>query len=84
MICTYTRHIYACGTKILQGRQLMMQQKHHSQRLYGYKYLVNDNMDITSDTTYDAWTYDSITHAYVHNNSVGTRVFHKSPIEFWQ
>jgi len=33
MICAYTRHIYACGTKLLQGRHLMMQQKHHSQRL---------------------------------------------------
>ena len=31
--------------------------------------IINDNMDITSDTTYDAWTYDSIHHAYVHNNS---------------
>jgi len=41
----------------------------YNQRLYGYKYPVNGNMDITSDTTYDAWTYDSITHAYVHNNS---------------
>jgi hypothetical protein len=26
-------------------------------------------MDITSDTAYDAWTYDTIHHAYVHNNS---------------
>jgi hypothetical protein len=33
MICAYTRHIYACGTKSPQGRHLMMQQKHHSQRL---------------------------------------------------
>jgi hypothetical protein len=31
--------------------------------------IVNDNMDIISDTTYDAWTYDSIHHAYVLNNS---------------
>jgi hypothetical protein len=31
--------------------------------------IVNGNMDITSDTTYDAWTYDSIHYAYVHNNS---------------
>jgi hypothetical protein len=41
----------------------------YSQWQYGYKYSVNDNMDITSDTTYDAWKYDSIHHAYVHNNS---------------
>ena len=41
----------------------------YNQRQYGYKYPVNGNMDITSDTTYDAWTYDSFHHAYVHNNS---------------
>jgi len=32
--------------------------------------IINGYMDITSDTTYDAWTYDSIHHAYVHNNSM--------------
>jgi len=41
----------------------------YNQRLYGNKYPVNDNINITSDTTYDAWTYDSINHAYVHINS---------------
>jgi len=41
----------------------------YNQQLYVYKYPVNENMEITSDTTYDAWTYDSINHAYVHNNS---------------
>jgi len=28
-----------------------MPTEYHNQRLYGYKYLVNGNMDITSDTT---------------------------------
>jgi hypothetical protein len=41
----------------------------YNQRQYGYKYPVNGNMDITSDTTYDAWTYDSIHNAYVHHDS---------------
>ena len=31
--------------------------------------IINCYMDITSDTTYDIWTYDSINHAYVHNTS---------------
>jgi len=53
----------------------------YNQRIYGYKYPVNGNMDITSDTTYDAWTYDSITHAYVHNNSTAICIYmHSSPI----
>jgi len=29
MLCAYSRHIYACGTKLPRGRHLMMQQKHH-------------------------------------------------------
>ena len=54
MQCALARLLFACGTIRHQGRHLMMQQKHHCQRLYGYKYPINDNMDITSDTTYDA------------------------------
>jgi hypothetical protein len=46
MICAYTRHIYACGTKSPQGRT------HDATKTSLSTAIINNY--ITSDTTYDA------------------------------